>query len=316
MKGHLTTIIRKLRSCQIVSIVFRLTIVVSLIYFGYYCLLLYQKWNIIPTHKIEANLSAEGLVSDKSYCNLRLRINAGNSSVIEDTLFRGNTIVIGNSGDYTDTIALRKVYDGKCRYLYQQHPDKFVGNTTFYYLDFQTNTNIESRVHNKDYAGVLISNKHTLSYIEQPKLTSDSTGTTSIGSGLLGFCQCDGGGELNFATNLLNSIPELLSPWDITQAIYEIQFTSERIKCDTVSIEFIGATDFSSMYPVPDKITMSGIEFLDPIKISIVQTEGLRFHADFLQLKEMSARRTFLLSAVFSLLISIVANLLFRFIFK
>lgn len=316
MKEHLATKIRRFPSYQIVSIVFRLTIVVFLIYGGRYCWFLYHKWNEIPTHKIEANLSAEGFVSDKSYCNMRLRINAGNSSVIEDTLFRGNTIVIGNSGDYTDTIVLKKIYDGKCRYLYQKHPDKFVGKTTFYYLDFQTHTNIESRVHNKDYAGVLISCEHTLSYIEQPKLTNDSTGTTSTGSGLLGFSQCDGGGELNFATNLLNSYPELLSPWDITQAIYDVKFTCKKIKCDTVSIDFVGATDFSSMYPVPDKITMSGIEFFDSTKISILLTEGLRFHTVFLQLKELSARRTFLLSAALSLLISIAASILFKFFFK
>lgn len=280
-----------------------------------YCIMIYPKWNIMPTHTIEVKLSTEGLVSNKSYCNLRLNIEAG-EILRADSFSRDNIIKIVNYREYTDTIALDKLYNGKCKYLYRKHPERFKGKTTFYYLDFRTHTNINSRVYNKDYVGVLNSDNYTLSFIENPKLTSDSTGTISEGSGVLGYSQCDGDGELKFYTNLLNSLPTILSPWDITQANYEIQFSCNHIKCDTISIEFIGATNFSSMHPIPDKTTMSGIEFNDSAKIAEIQLYGIRFHSEFLQLKEMSYQRTFLLSAILSLLISMFANIIFKWIYK
>ena len=297
------------------AVISKIAIILVLLYGVDYCLWFFQKWNKIPTHQIEANLSAEGLLSDKSYCNLRLRMNAGSTSLVTDSLSEGNMIEIGSYGNYSDTIALDKLYNGKCGYVYRQHPEKFKGKTTFYFLDFLAHTNIKTKPRNKDCGNMFISDDCTLSYIEQPLLTKDSTGTTAVGSGLLGFSQCGGEGKMLFHTNLINSFPKLITTWDISQAIYDVKFISDKIKCDTISIEFVGATNFSSMHPIPDKITMSGMEFTDSTKISMIQSGGLRFHTEFLQLKEMSARRTFLLSAVLSLLISIIASLLFKLIF-
>lgn len=296
------------------AIISKIAIILLLLYGVDFCLWFFQKWNIIPTHQIEANLSAEGFLSDQSYCNLRLMMNAGSSSLVIDSL-SGNKIEIGSYGNYSDTIALDKLYNGKCGYVYRQHPEKFKGKTTFYFLDFLAHTNIKTKPRNKDCDNMLITDDCTMSYIEKPLLTKDSIGTTAEGSGLLGFSQCGGKGEMLFSTNLINSFPELITTWDISQAIYEVKFTCDKIKCDTISIEFVGATNFSSMHPIPDIITMSGMEFTDSTKISMIQSGGLRFHTEFLQLKEMSARRTFLLSAVLSLLISIIASLLFKFFF-
>lgn len=302
---------KKVLSFMAIPYVYKIFFMLLLIYLGYSCFYFFQKWNIIPTHQIEANLSTEGLISDKSHCNLLLRINADNSFIEPNPLFDGNILFIKCNNNFTDTIAIKKLYNGKCRYVYYKRPNAFINKKTFYYLDYKVHSNIKSHVHNKNFAGVLKHNIHQMSYMEQPKLTSNSTGTTTTGSAILGFCS--GGGDMTtlFYTSQLNKYPTVLSPWDITQAIYNVKFTCKKIKCNTISIDFIGATDFSSMDPIPDRITMSGVEFLDSTKISLIQTKGLRFHTEFLQLKEMSARRTFLLSAVLSLLVSVFANILF-----
>lgn len=95
----------------------------------------------------------------------------------------------------------------------------------------------------------------------------------------------------------------MYSSLDISQSNYIIRFDPQEIKCDTISIEFNGATNFSNMYPSPDKVTMSGIEFVNPNKILEICKNGLRFHSEFIELNEMSARRTFILSGIVSLIV-------------
>ncbi|MDE6795866.1 MAG: hypothetical protein K2J63_11265, partial [Muribaculaceae bacterium] len=192
------------------------------------------------------------------------------------------------------------------------HTNSFFNKISYYFLDFDVTSNIKSTIHNKEFTGVLNSNDSVLSYIENPKLFSDSLGTYASGSGILGFCKGKGGGDLQLNMSLLNSHPTLLSPWNVEQSNYAIRFNTNHIKCDTISIEFRGATDFSNMYPTPDKTTVSSIEFYDSEKILEIAKNGLRFHTDFIELKEMGARRTFMLSGFVSLLISLLASIILR----
>ena len=120
---------------------------------------------------------------------------------------------------------------------------------------------------------------------------------------------------MTFNTNLINGKPEMKSSWDITQANYNISFVCENISCDTISIEFYGATIFSNMYPEPDKITMSGVEFTSSEKVDEIIKNGLRFHTEFLELKEMAAIRVFILTALLSLFIALIANAITKWLF-
>lgn len=294
----------------------QIVVIGLLLYAGVWCMTKYETWNKIPSHQIEALLSAEGLTSDKSYCNLRIRIGAG-GFYVDDDLEKFNTIEIRNDSNYTDSIKPNKLYTGRCGYLYQQpkYKKELDNKSTFYILDFNTHTNIKSHFDDREYIGVCNYNEMTLDYIEQPQLKTDSLGTHTEGSGILAYGRCDGGDTLQFNTNLGNSSPTFSSSWDITQANYDINFKCSNIKCDTISIEFIGATEFSAMYPTPNKTTVNSIEFTDSASVNEILRNGLRFHTQFVQMKELSSRRTFLLSAVFSLLISLVASIVYKFIF-
>ena len=288
-----------------------------LLYAGGWCMEKYQAWNIIPSHQIEAHLSAEGLISDKSFCNLKINIDAGGFYLLNDSFERSNIIELFNSSQYTDSIKIDKLYNGKCSYIYRipKYKKALENKCTFYFLDFKTHTNISSKYKNRDYLGICDYNKFTFNYMEDSKLRCDSLGTHSGGIGFLAYDRWDGDGWFLFNTNLLNSSPSFNSPWDITQANYFIDFKCSNIRCDTITIEFIGATTFSAMYPNPNRITVSSIQFTDSNSINEIMKNGLRFHTEFVQMKELSSRRTFVLSAVFSLLVSLFASIVFTFIF-
>lgn len=310
-----SSIIRFIASySKIFNLVGKLTLILGLITLLYTCFITYVAWNKIPSHTFNAFLSCEGYSSKNSYCNLRLQIDAG-STIESETYKRNNSynlIQVYNSDEYNENIPLSKFFWGKCSYLLTSHTNIFFNKISYYFLDFDVTSNIKSTIHNKEFTGVLNSNDFVLSYIENPKLFSDSLGTHASGSGILGFCKGKGGGDLQLYMSLLNSRPTLLSPWNVEQSNYAIIFKTNHIKCDTISIEFKGATDFSNMYPTPDKTTVSSIEFYDSEKILEIAKNGLRFHTDFIELREMGARRTFMLSGFVSLLISLLASILLR----
>lgn len=297
-------------------IVIRLLLIIWLVMGVVVCLWFNKKWSRIPEHKIVAHLTAEGLLSNKSRCNFSIIINAGTPQQIEDSLNKANIIRLIDDSSKTDYVNPNWINSGKCKYLYRLYPEHFQDKCTFYLLDYQCHTNINSIPYNDDkYAGQMIPKNHTVSYIEYPALTNDSTGTHAIGSGILAFDEYAGSGEMKFFTNLLNLSPSTKSLWDITQANYDIKFECTNIICDTISIEFVGATYFSDMYPSPDKITISSIEFTDLNSIKEIQKNGIRFHTEFIQMKEMSSRRNFVLTAVLSLFISFIASVIYKFLF-
>lgn len=295
---------------KIFGIIGKFILTVGVIYSLYYCYNLYKCWNKIPSHIFEADLSCKGYSSKNSYCNLRLQIDAGSATI--ESEHNTNAIQIYNSDEYDDNISLNQFLYGKCSYLFTTYPKRFFNKISYYFLNYRVSSNIRSTIHNKDYVGIIDSNDCTLSYIENPQLFTDSIGTYAIGSGVLGFCKGEGVGFLNLSVSLLNNKPTLKSPWSIEQSNYTIRLKTKHIKCDTISVEFMGATIFSNMYPQPDKITISGIEFYAPEKIEEIAKNGVRFHTDFIELKEMGARRTFLLSGFVSLIISLLASILLK----
>ena len=93
-------------------------------------------------------------------------------------------------------------------------------------------------------------------------------------------------------------------PWgrleDISQAYVNVKLESYTIDSIVVNIDFIGATEFSAMDPIPDKVGMSNIIFSDPIKIYKIKTNGLRFHARFIELENWQQIRVFTVTAIMS----------------
>lgn len=103
---------------------------------------------------------------------------------------------------------------------------------------------------------------------------------------------------------------------DISQAYYNISLDSWVIDSIKLRFEFIGATEFSKMQPVPDKITMSSIEFSDPVKILDIKLNGLKFHAKFTELENKQYIRMFVVTALLSGMIMIFIALFFSGIIK
>ncbi len=87
---------------------------------------------------------------------------------------------------------------------------------------------------------------------------------------------------------------------DISQAYYNLKLRSVTTDSINLKIDFVGVTDFSAMDPMPDKISMSSIEFNDPVKIFKIRANGLRFHADFKELGNWQVIRLFVVTAIMS----------------
>ena len=305
---------RYTKKAAILSI--RIVVICSMLYIIKWIWNNYQSWNRIPNHRIAAKLSAEGLVSDDSYCNFRIKIDAGEASNYNDSIGNLNSIEVVSKTHFTDSVKPTWITESIMgRYLYGRYKEILDEKSTFYIVDFECHSDLPSRVRNKDFTGICNYEPHKFDYVEAPRLTSDVNGTKAEGSGVLAFCTRGGGGTIKFNTNLINEAPSIGAKWDITQANYLISFNAKNINCDTLSIEFCEPTNFSAMYPIPNKITVSSIEFTDSSAIKAIMSNGLRFHTDFIQLKEMSARRTFLLSALLSLVISLFASLVFKYVF-
>lgn len=57
---------------------------------------------------------------------------------------------------------------------------------------------------------------------------------------------------------------------------------------------------------------MSRIEFTDSIKINEIISKGLRFHVEFVQLREMAATRTIILTSILSLALSLIGSIIYK----
>lgn len=109
--------------------------------------------------------------------------------------------------------------------------------------------------------------------------------------------------------------PSIFSLYDMSQSYYYISLNGEFDR-GYIEIDCTGATDFSDMYPQPDLKTMSSVIFTNEEKIRIIKSNGLKFHAEFKELKNKQNARVFVLSAVMSALIAIFVTFLIMAIYK
>lgn len=313
MKQSLIQTAKTILCCNSLKKVLGLLLLGLLFFFVLICFQLYPKWNEIPNQTIKANLIAFGDVSDSSCCKFIININAGSYYNNRKDKESTNRMIVWhrfkNPVRYNSDINLLRILKDDSTKL----RDKLSDMRSFYVLNYYSSTTINARH--------LYSNSQhqydslCFSYIDKPLPCIESGSISYSGSGFVAFTksaykeqELRGKGDLSFNTNLINSKPEMKSLWDITQANYNILIACENISCDTISIDFYGATLFSNMHPEPDKISMSGIEFTKPDKIQEIQKNGLQFHSEFLELKGMAAMRVFILTALLSLLIALIAN--------
>lgn len=320
MKQSLIQIAKNKLHCNGLKKMLQFLLLVFLFFFLWLCFQVYPKWNEIPNQIIKANLIAFGDVSDSSCCNFEININAGSFYNVRKDKDSTNRMIIWHRSikpvHYNSDVNLLQILKDDST----KHRDKLLDKRTFYVLDYYCSTTINARHSHSDSHHQY--NSLSFSYIDKPRPSNDFERISYKGSGFVAFAKSPykelelcGKGELTFNTNLINGKPEMKSSWDITQANYNISFVCENISCDTISIEFYGATIFSNMYPEPDKITMSGVEFTSSEKVDEIIKNGLRFHTEFLELKEMAAIRVFILTALLSLFIALIANAITKWLF-
>lgn len=300
-------------------IISHLCFIFIIIWLLHLCFLCYQKWNEIPNQIIEADLTALGYTSVKSYCNINTKIIGSNSVIYQNKADSSNIISIYSSPFYTEEHNIDVSFLDRFKEISLKYRDTLANMYTFYVLDYYCHTSIP--VANNTSQNWCQYNHNSFSYIDSPKWCHDSIGSSFKGSGFLAFPNFTnekgmmigyGTGVLSFNVNLINGKPEFNSPWDITQANYNIKYSCTNITCDTISIEFYGAINFSEMYPSPDKKTMSGIEFTKQEKIQEIMKNGLRLHTEFLEFKGLASQRNFILGAIVTILIAVMCELLFK----
>ena len=98
----------------------------------------------------------------------------------------------------------------------------------------------------------------------------------------------------------------LFSYHDISQSNYYITLNFPSYKnYDGLKINFGGATDFSPMYPTPDRVDMSSIFYNDVEKLKIIAERGLMFNAKFRELENLQMIRLFFITTLLGFLIGL-----------
>lgn len=113
------------------------------------------------------------------------------------------------------------------------------------------------------------------------------------------FCKSDPNADLSVLLPSTKSMTNFrfLDPFDISQCYYHLTLDIPQGGNNSkLVIDFGGSTDFSEMHPIPDKITMSSIEFTDSLKIRRIGLDGLWMHAKFNHLENLQIMRLFVIT--------------------
>lgn len=92
--------------------------------------------------------------------------------------------------------------------------------------------------------------------------------------------------------------PGWLAMEDISQQYYNLRIKTLLLDSLTLKIDFVGATEFSSMNPEPDEIDMSSITFFKRSKLTQIEENGLTFHVTFKELQNKQNIRLFFLTSI------------------
>ena len=281
----------------------------------YACLCLYISWSHIPERNITAEVSALGYCSDSSYCNFRINIDAVGMSEQHKSNMYDNYVEIRNHTLYTRRIELPDSFYQIFKPICLANEEYLVKMKSFYSLNYDCGTTMPAKLPKEQEKETLYTycSNLTFSYASNPKWKENGTEKVAYGNGLIAFTDTYGSGSLRFKANLFNQVPRLWSRWDITQSNVSLYIKCNNIRCDTISLEFFGASHFSEMCPRPDYINMSRIEFTDSMKIKEIISKGLRFHVEFIQLREMAATRTIILTSILSLALSLIGSIIYKY---
>ena len=280
----------------------------------YACLCFYISWSHIPDRNITAEISALGYCSDSSYCNFRINIDAVGMSEQHKDSICDTYVEIANHPLYARRIELPDSFYQVFKPICLANEKYLEKMKSFYSLNYECGATMSAKLPKEQENETLYTycSNLTFNYASNPKWKGNGAEKITYGNGLIAFNETYGSGYLRFKSNLFNQVPRLWSRWDITQSNVSLRLKCNNIRCDTISLEFFGASLFSEMYPRPDYINMSRIEFTDSIKINEIISKGLRFHVEFVQLREMAATRIIVLTSILSLALSLIGSIIYK----
>ena len=179
-----------------------------------------------------------------------------------------------------------------------RHEVKYRGNMLIPPSSLSKNLqNTTDNIHNDEYS--LYWSKYTLDngIYRNEHILSRGTRVFFFSARVSGFLGC--------RRDMLLGNPGWFSLEDISQQYFDLKLDFCNIDSLSLTIDFVGATEFSNMTPSPDMTTMSSIVFTDKSKIEQISKHGLRFHAKFKELENRQNVRLFFLTAVMSALFTI-----------
>ena len=309
-RNKITSVLSKTYTQRVLRIGYLLVPIIVI--FG--CIYYYRSWEHIPERNISTEITALGNCSDSSYCNFRINIDAVGMSELNKDNMCDNYVEIRNHTLYTRRIELPDSFYQIFKPICLANEEYLVKMKSFYSLYYDCGATMPAKLpkeQEKETLNTYCSNL-TFSYASKPKWKENGAEKITYGNGLIAFNDTYGSGYLRFKSNLFNQVPRLWSRWDITQSNVSLHLKCNNIRCDTISLEFFGASLFSEMYPRPDYINMSRIEFTDSIKIKEIISKGLNFHVEFVQLREMAATRTIILTSILSLALSLIGSIIYK----
>lgn len=285
----------------------------------YFCGNLYRIFNKIPNREVFFVLSEYGSINT-AFCKIDINMDYGGqtnddadimtqieiwekSSLGTEPLFpkknRDHIFDFGNKGTY---LVLSRLFNDSLNNIYSMISLKFM-----YYSNVK-----DLKASNTPPC---VSSDGSMSYMSLPTLRGDGKKHYIGSEGYILFTNIPHGqGTFSFSNAVDNGLQKFWLPWDISQTNFKFKFNSCLIECKKLKFEFYGPTEFSTMYPEPDKITASSIEFTDTEKMHIIMADGLYFHADFLNCKNLLDVRNLLITSIMSIAIAFLCNIIWKYI--
>lgn len=319
--GKLKTVLSKLRK-------FRLLILLILL-IGLVCssIWIFTVINKVPSKVIEMELSAEGDIKAAG-CVMKIDVNYEKEPSSKNRISEANSVIIEQ---ILDSVAkpLSLKYDNRVlkgnpkkkeeyKFLMAIPPEYYESLRSVFFLKYGFSSNYDysrgipmfkNLVH-----GDLDIDRDYLTYCSKIKTDTIGNDVFAYGISFIGFTgnKAVGGGGMSFSTSYINNKPGILSLWDISKSIFRINFHHKEIYCNKLVVDFHHPTVFSSMYPVPDKMTAHSIEYNNQNKINEIEHSGIVFVSEFVGMKHLQEVRNFILTAILSILLALICEIIVR----
>ena len=291
----------------------------------YLIIIIFEAINEVPNRKIYLELYKNG-DTDGATCNIDIHTNYDSNSY-SDTIdeWTYNVITINHLRHHKS----RRLFDKKRFMLYEplfnenlnavrkRFPQFEQSVHTVYSLIYQCGSHRWSPGYNISHPDEsLPSNALIKSYMTKPEIIEDKFEKAIKGGGKIFFSDIDGSGYFKFRASTDNKPPRFWNFWDVSQSNYDFKISLYGINCNRIAMNFHSPTQFGRLDPQPDTLTSDRIIYVSEDKIIRIEKDGLQFHADFYNTKNMQDVRNFLLTAIMSIVVAFFCSYIIEHIKK